>query len=228
MSAASPVGAGTSRRQAALAIPLLGIMGGVQTADPTIASTALVESARALQMDAGLQAIAASISTLMLAATVITTGLLADRIGRRLLLVLALALSALGDLIVAVAFDPALFLMGRALAGIGLGAVYGASVAYIRAVVPQGKIAAAMGSFAAFNAVSMIIVSFIGGSLASVDWRLAFLIVPLVSLISIPAVLLVLPRSRGRRADPRTFWGRSCSRSASSVCCTESHMPARA
>ncbi|HBS09354.1 MAG TPA: hypothetical protein DEA69_11220 [Microbacterium sp.] len=83
MSAASAVGAGVSRRQTALAIPLLGIMGGVQTADPTIASTALVESARALQMDAGLQAIAASVSTLMLAATVISTGLLADRIGRR-------------------------------------------------------------------------------------------------------------------------------------------------
>lgn len=76
MSAASAVGAGVSRRQTALAIPLLGIMGGVQTADPTIASTALVESARALQMDAGLQAIAASVSTLMLAATVISTGLL--------------------------------------------------------------------------------------------------------------------------------------------------------
>lgn len=176
-------------------------MAGVQTADPTIASTALVESARALQMDAGLQAIAASISTLMLAATVITTGLLADRIGRRLLLVLALVLSAAGDLLVAAAFDPALFLAGRALAGIGLGAVFGASFAYIRAVVPAGKIAAAMGSFAAFSAVSMIIVSFVGGSLASLSWRLAFLIVPAVALLSVAGVLLVLPR------QPRTARG---------------------
>ncbi len=206
--AASGAAPGAAARKAtALAVPLLGIMGGIQTADPTIASTALVESARALQMDAGLQAIAASISTLMLAATVITTGLLADRIGRRLLLVLALALSALGDLIVAVAVDPALFLTGRALAGVGLGAVYGASFAYIRAVVPQGKIAAAMGSFAAFNAVSMIVVSFIGGSLASVDWRLAFIVVPVVTLISISAVLAVLPRQPRSARGPADVAG---------------------
>lgn len=179
-------------------------------------------------MDAGLQAIAASISTLMLAATVITTGLLADRIGRRLLLLLALALSALGDLIVAVAVDPALFLTGRALAGVGLGAVYGASFAYIRAVVPQGKIAAAMGSFAAFNAVSMIVVSFIGGSLASVDWRLAFIVVPVVTLMSIPAVLAVLPRQPRSARGPRTLPARSCSRSASSASCTEFRMPVQA
>lgn len=201
MTPAASAVTGRSRRQAALAIPLLGIMGGIQTADPTIASTALVESARALQMDAGLQAIAASVSTLMLAATVISTGLLADRIGRRLLLTLALALSALGDLIVAAAFDPSLFLLGRALAGIGLGAVYGASFAYIRAVVKPDRIAAAMGSFAAFNAVSMIVVSFVGGSLASVDWRLAFLAVPAVTLLSIVAVAFVLPK------QPRTASG---------------------
>ena len=174
-------------------IMLLGAMGGIQTADPTIASTALVDSARSLGMDAGTQAIAASISTLMLAATVITTGLIADRIGRKLLLVLALLVAAAGDLLTAAAIDPLMFMSGRAVAGIGLGAVFGASFAYVRSIVPERRLPSAMGTFAAFGAVVMIIASFVGGSAATADWRLAFLVIPALSLLSMVGVLVLLP-----------------------------------
>lgn len=74
-------------------------------------------------------ALAASISTLALAASVISTGLLADRLGRRKVLMAALIVSAAGDLIVAAAPISGVYLLGRVVAGIGLGAVYGASFA---------------------------------------------------------------------------------------------------
>ncbi|GAA1689917.1 MFS transporter [Microbacterium sediminicola] len=188
-------------------VALLGVMSGIQTADPTIASTALVESARALGMDAGVQTIAASISTLMLAATVISTGLLADRIGRKLLLILALLTSILGDLIAAAAFDPIMYMAGRALAGIGLGAVFGAAFAYIRAVVPQAKLASAMGAFAAYGAIAMIAASFVGGSMASLDWRLSFLVVPILCALCLVAVLFVLPVQSKTGSGPADVGG---------------------
>ena len=94
-------GAGPVATVSRLAIPLLGAMGAVQGADPNIASTALIGASRGLGMSGSLLALAASISTLALSASVISTGLLADRLGRRRVLMAALAVAALGDIIVA-------------------------------------------------------------------------------------------------------------------------------
>ncbi len=169
-------------------IALLGVMAAVQGSDPNIASTALVGASRGLQMTGGLLALAASVSTLALAATVISTGLLADRFGRRGVLMAALALSAAGDLIAALAPTAGLFLIGRAVAGIGLGAVYGAAFAYIRAITPPDRIAGAIGIFGAVSGGVTVLMTFLGGALASVHWRLAFLVVPVAALLCVPAV----------------------------------------
>ncbi|MFN8125189.1 MAG: MFS transporter [Candidatus Nanopelagicales bacterium] len=177
-----------------LAVPLLGVLAGIQGSDPNIASTAFVGATRGLDMVGGIASLAASISTLALAATVISTGLLADRLGRRKVLVAALVLSAIGDVIVALAPTAGIYLTGRTLAGIGLGAIYGAGFAYIRAVVPPSRIAAAMGVFGATTALTTVILSFLGGAISSLDWRLAFLVIPLACLLALVGVLVLLPQ----------------------------------
>ncbi len=175
------------------AIPLLGVMAAVQAADPNVANTALVGASRGLDMSGGLLALAASISTLTLSASVISTGLLADRLGRRRVLIVALALAAAGDLIAGLAPVPAVFLIGRALAGVGLGAVFGASFAYIKDVTEPGRIAGAIGIFGAVAGAGTLLLTFIGGALSSVDWRIAFAVVPLIALLCMLAVKVVLP-----------------------------------
>ena len=60
-----------------VALSFLGLLAAIQASDPNIASSALLSASKALQMGS-LAALAASISTFMLAATVITTGMLAD------------------------------------------------------------------------------------------------------------------------------------------------------
>ena len=60
-------------KKPALALAFLGVIGALQGSDPNIASTALVGAARGLDM--GSTSLAASISTLALAATAISTGL---------------------------------------------------------------------------------------------------------------------------------------------------------
>lgn len=177
----------------ALAIPLLGILAGVQGTDPNIAATALPAASKALSMQGDLQALAASISTLALAASVVSTGLLADRIGRRKVLLAALVVSIIGDLIVVLAPQSTFYLAGRAIAGIGLGAVYGAAFAYIRAVTTPASLPAAIGVFTAVLMAFTVTFTFVGGALSDVDWRLAFLVTPIVAALCFFAIPFVLP-----------------------------------
>ncbi len=175
------------------AVPLLGVMAAVQAADANVANTALVGASRGLEMSGGLLALAASISTLAMSATVISTGLVADRLGRRKVLVAALALAAAGDLIAALAPVPAVFLLGRALAGVGLGAVFGASFAYVKEVAEPGRIPAAIGVFGAVAGGGTLLLTFLGGALSSVNWRIAFAVIPVIALLCVLAVRAVLP-----------------------------------
>ena len=175
------------------AIPLLGIMAAIQGSAPNINSTALVSLTRDLNMAGGQVALAASIQTIAIAASVITTGLLADRLGRRKVLLAALLVGAAGSAISGLAPVSAIYLLGQAITGIGLGAVYGASFAYIHAVAKPGKLAAALGVFGAVIGLSTLIFTFLGGELVGIDWRFAFFVLTAASLISFFLVPLALP-----------------------------------
>jgi MFS family permease len=171
----------------AAAILFLGALGGVQAVDPTIASTALVAASRGLGMEGGLLALAASVSTLVLAATVISAGLLGDRVGWRRLLVGALLVSVVGDVLAALAPSSLVYLVGRAVAGLGLGGVFTASFAYIRLITPRERVPRALGIYAASGSVVLVLFSFLGGVLASSNWRLAFLLIPAACLVGVAA-----------------------------------------
>ena len=97
MSAASTIQAPSTPKLIALAVPFLGVMGAIQGSAPNINSTALVSLTRDLNMGGGEVALAASLQTIAIAASVITTGLLADRLGRRKVLLAALIVGAAGS-----------------------------------------------------------------------------------------------------------------------------------
>jgi len=85
------------------AVPLLGVLGAIQGAAPNISSTALVDASRGLDMRGSEVALAASVQTLAIAASVISTGILADKFGRRFVLMVALAVGAAGNVLIALA-----------------------------------------------------------------------------------------------------------------------------
>lgn len=178
----------------ALAVPLLGFFCAVQGAAPNVASTMLVGASRSLDMSGSTQALAASMQTLAIAATVITTGLMADRLGRRRVLMGALIVGGAGTIVVSASFAVWMYMLGMAIVGAGLGAVYGSSFAYLKAVVPANKLAGAMGVFTAVIMVSSLVLTFVGGSLTAVNWRVAFLIFPVVNLIGLVLVPIILPK----------------------------------
>lgn len=176
-----------------LAVPLLGLLAAIQTVDPSVASTALIGASRGLHMSPGVVALAASISTMAVAASVISTGLIADRVGRRKALLAALCVGAFGDAIVALAPDTPVYLLGRIVAGVGLGAVYGAAFAFIRAVTPTPKIPGAVGVFSAVGGAGVLAFTYLGGLMTAIDWRLGFLTITVMSLLCVPLVVWLLP-----------------------------------
>ena len=184
----------------ALAVPFLGLVAGLQGAAVNISATALVSASRGLEMTGGTQALAASVQTLAVAASVVTTGLIADRIGRRHMLLIALAISAIGQLIVAVSPATAFYMLGMAITGIGMGATYGSAFGYLESIVPKAKLASSMGVFTACVMLSTLVMTFIGGVLCGINWRFAFLLVPVVSILALLGVQLLLPKL-GRLAN---------------------------
>ena len=96
MSAAPKVHSPSKPKLIALAVPFLGVMGAIQGSAPNLNSTALVSLTRDLNMGGGEVALAASLQTIAIAASVITSGLLADRLGRRKVLLAALIVGAAG------------------------------------------------------------------------------------------------------------------------------------
>lgn len=191
-------------RNPTLAITFLGVLAGIQLIDPAVANIAIVEASKSLGMSGSVVALAASISTLALAATVLPMGMMADRLGRRKILGAALILAIAGDVIVAMSPITAGYLAGRALAGIGVGATLAASFAYVRFVARPGKVAAALGLWNLVLVAFFIVGSLIGGQLASIDWRIAMLLVPVVSAICLlltPILLPAMPKVPGARPD---------------------------
>lgn len=181
------------RRSAALAIPFLGLLGAVQGSAPNISSTALVGASRGLDMVGATLALGSSMQTMAIAATVITTGLLADRLGRRRVLIAALVVGAIGQVVVAASLAPAMFLVGQAITGIGLGALYGAAFAYIRVMAKPGQLAGAVGLFTAVLGLATLVLTFAGGALSSLDWRAAYLVIPAIIVLLVFLVPVILP-----------------------------------
>ena len=181
-------------RTSAWAVPFLGVLASLQLIDPTVANTALVKASQALEMHGATLALAASISTLAQAATVLLMGFLGDRLERKRVLMAALLLSIAGDGIALAAPNANLFLLGRALAGIAVGGVLVLSFAAVRCVSRPNQLGKALGVWNLLILAGFIAGSLLGGVLANSSWRLALGLVPLIALLCLPLLPSLLPK----------------------------------
>ncbi len=174
-------------------IAYLGVLAGLQVIDPTVANIGLVDAGRALRMEGSTLALAASLSTLAQAATVLMMGFLGDRLGRRNVLAGSLLLAIAGNLIALTAPQAEMFLLGRALTGIALGGVLAASFAAVRECCRPDQVARALGRWNFLIVVAFVLGSMLGGWLADSNWRLAMGLVPLVCLLALPLLPALVP-----------------------------------
>lgn len=171
--------------------------------DPAVHNIALVAASGALHMDGADRAVAASIGTLCVAAFILATGSLGDRVGRKRIMLLGLVVSMAGGLVTALAAGTAMFAFGRALSGVGFAAAFGLAFALLPAVAPEPKaLARAVAQWLGLQATAIVFLCLLGGYLAGVSWRLAYLLSPAVAVVALLWCLKYVPEAKDAEPGP--------------------------
>src|SRR5215211_4728526 len=136
--------------------------------------------------------------TLALAATVLTAGALADRLGRRRLFVAGLAIFTATSLGCAMAGHIAVLNSMRAVQGVGAAIMFAVSLALLANAYPDmRKRAGALAAYGATIGASFAVGPLVGGALTSgLDWRWIFLINLPIGLFCIWATRAYVQESR--------------------------------
>ena len=175
--------------------------------DIAVVNTALSDIA--VDLDTGLSGLQWVVDayTLALAATVLTAGALADRLGRRKLFLAGLGIFTVSSLGCALAGDIA-FLNGmRAVQGIGAAIMFAVSLALLAAAYPDMRQrAGALAAYGATIGASFAVGPLVGGALTSgIDWQWVFLINIPIGIFALWITFRHVVESRDDRAR-RVDW----------------------
>jgi MFS transporter, DHA2 family, methylenomycin A resistance protein len=138
---------------------------------------------------------------LVYAVLLLSGGLLADLIGRRLVLLLGAGVFTGASLLCALAPNLSLLITGRALSGLGAALMLPASLAMIRVVWPQdAERERVLGIWAACNGLAMAFGPTVGGALiAGLGWRSVFAVVLPFGIFTLALAVPAMPEN----ADPK-------------------------
>jgi EmrB/QacA subfamily drug resistance transporter len=144
--------------------------------------------------------------TLPLAGLLLTAATLGDRIGRRRIFLVGMALFTLGSLACALAGSPLILDLTRAVQGIGGALLFGVGLPLVGAAFPEPRArAAAIGAFGATLAGATAVGPLVGGALVDgPGWRWIFLVNVPIGLAALVAGWFRLHESRvaaARAAD---------------------------
>jgi EmrB/QacA subfamily drug resistance transporter len=144
---------------------------------------------------------------LTLAALVLTAGSLADRLGRRRLFAAGLVIFSAASLLCALAPDPTLLSLARALQGVGGAVLFAVSLALVAQEFPAGpQRGTAMGLYGATIGMAVAIGPLVGGALTDgLGWRSIFSLNVPVGIAALPVTYLKLRESRDPNAT-RVDW----------------------
>jgi MFS family permease len=135
------------------------------------------------------------------AATAAVAGRLGDLFGRRRLLIIVAAFTALGSLISALAPSIGWIIFGRVVQGLS-GAILPLSYGIVRAVVPAVRAPFWMGVLTGGYSFSAIFGYIIGGMFADMgNWSALFFVTAALSLLAIPPLMAFVPRMASPRKD---------------------------
>jgi EmrB/QacA subfamily drug resistance transporter len=145
--------------------------------------------------------------TLSLAAVVLTAGSLADRLGRRALFAVGLAIFSAASLAAGLAPDATFLNVSRAIQGIGGAAMFAVSLALVAQEFAAGRErATAMGVYGATIGVAVAVGPLVGGAITSgLGWRWVFFLNVPIGLAAIAVTFLRIRESRDPNAT-RVDW----------------------
>lgn len=132
---------------------------------------------------------------------------LSDRLGRRVVYVLDVALFAAGSLLVATAQGFEQLLAGRAIQAFGAGGIFPVASAVIGDALPPEKRGRALGMIGAVFGVAFLVGPLLAALLLSFGWRWLFLINLPIAAVLVIASWRVLPSARAATAAPFDWSG---------------------
>ncbi|QIS16813.1 MFS transporter [Nocardia arthritidis] len=140
---------------------------------------------------------------LVFAGALLTAGSLADRFGRRRVMVLGLALFGLASLAATLAASPIEMIAARAVMGVGGALVLPSTLSILITVFDDAERRKAMSCWSAASVLGLVGGPVLGGVLiAHFWWGAAFLINIPVAALAIVAALLLMPESKGPWTKP--------------------------
>ncbi|MFJ7074237.1 MFS transporter [Streptomyces sp. NPDC098781] len=144
----------------------------------------------------------------------LTAGTVADRIGRRKLMVACVALFSLASGLCAMAGSVEVFGLGRTLAGIGLGGLLPTAISMVSDYAPRGRAALTIGMLMTAHHAGGILSAYVAlWVVEPLGWRAAFWFCVL-PLLFVPVLARFLPESlsflvaKGRAEEARELAGR--------------------
>jgi EmrB/QacA subfamily drug resistance transporter len=145
---------------------------------------------------------------LSLAALVLTAGSLADRLGRRRVFAIGLAIFSAASLLCALAPDPTFLNLARGLQGVGGAIMFAVSLALVAQEFPSGpERGMAMGIYGATIGIAVAIGPLVGGLLTDgLGWESVFLLNVPIGLAAIAVTYWKVAESRDPNAT-RIDWG---------------------
>lgn len=141
--------------------------------------------------------------TVALAATLLGAGVLADRIGRRVVFVWGVAVFAACSGLCAVASSGLLLDLARAAQGIGAAAIFASSLALLANEFQGAARGTALGIWGAVTGIAMAVGPLVGGLIVDgMNWRWIFIINIPIGVVLVLMALRSVPESRAERPDP--------------------------
>jgi EmrB/QacA subfamily drug resistance transporter len=146
--------------------------------------------------------------TLVFAGLLFTFGVVGDRVGRKRMLMIGLALFGLASLLSAYSKDPTQLIFARAAMGLGGAAVMPQTLSIISNVFSPQERAKAIGIWASAVGVGVAVGPVLGGLLlAHLWWGSVFLINVPVTIIGALAVFAIVPESRNPQPGKIDYLG---------------------
>ena len=183
----------------ALAAFLVGLVGGFTS----LFSPAFVEELDLPYNNTTWTALAMAVSTAALAPVL---GRVGDMIGRRITLLIGIAVFTLGNILTAVAYTLAFMLFARFVVGVGLAAIAPVVISYIVTEFPPDKIAKGFAFYMFISGVSVIFGPILGGLIIKYyGWRMMIWVCVAVSAVVFVACTLLRDKSATVRKKAENF-----------------------
>ncbi|TPW78495.1 MFS transporter [Schumannella sp. 10F1B-5-1] len=138
--------------------------------------------------------------TLAFAGTILLASALGDRLGRRRIFLIGIAVFGIGSTLAALSSEPWQLIAARAIQGFGGAAVMPLSLALVAGAVRPERRPLAIGIWGGVSGLGVALGPLVGGAvMEGWNWQAIFWINVPVAIISIPLALIVLTEVRGRR-----------------------------